>query len=559
MNPDILKELLTQPSAPLKEPGYLWNIAIRLPANVDVEGVRYGAINAILSRGNEREWTAPLTAAETRASSWDQILDADEAPLRALTAKTANPIVAARLEDVVATRFRDFRLLRSAASKLVAAAAACDPDTMLLDVVYSLGRAAQAALQLNDAALKQVICNEVERVGLLLAALPDPSAFIFWCNDFSLLVACNPKFSFPNSARWAWSLMPIAFHLFRSGEANQARDVCIIAQSLFRGAGMASLAKEVRRICVSTTLTKAQELEGLARLHQTLLARDDAFTWNESDLHEAAMKSIPDGITASIGAMGAVTAPVPISKEYAPALRAMADGPSIAVAVATLARAPDFLSPDTASFRKQAEKIQTNTLIGMLPSLYLRRTKVAIASFGPDAKLQSLIGEVARFHLTVVEAHLAIFLDTAMPRMEADTLVDATCLPALNNERFEWLQRAAERFAAQDFLSSGAIVLSQYEGVLRDALGRNGILVQRPSPDFESATMDRTFGTLLRLQETRTLLGEDHAWWVEFVLSMPDRGPNMRNEFAHGSLAPQELSRERLFLLWLFLIKLTWL
>jgi hypothetical protein len=69
--------------------------------------------------------------------------------------------------------------------------------------------------------------------------------------------------------------------------------------------------------------------------------------------------------------------------------------------------------------------------------------------------------------------------------------------------------------------------------------------------------MDETLGSLFRQEQFRAALGEDHLFFVEYVLANPELGPNLRNELAHGNADPLELQAHRVLLLWLFVIRLT--
>jgi hypothetical protein len=62
---------------------------------------------------------------------------------------------------------------------------------------------------------------------------------------------------------------------------------------------------------------------------------------------------------------------------------------------------------------------------------------------------------------------------------------------------------------------------------------------------------------LLHQEKLRNALGEDHLFFVEYVLSNPEMGPNLRNELAHANAPPWSLTAPRVFLMWLLVVRLT--
>lgn len=158
-------------------------------------------------------------------------------------------------------------------------------------------------------------------------------------------------------------------------------------------------------------------------------------------------------------------------------------------------------------------------------------------------------------HLVLVEATLRYFLRSAITRLDPSTLVEALAeWPHLPPHRGALLAVAAERFASRDFVSSGVIVLTVYEAVLRDlvrALGYPALKVER------GVQMDETLNSLLRAEPTVAVLGPAHCKLAEFVLCDPELGWNLRNEVAHGTVRPDALTPTRVLLAWLLLVRIT--
>lgn len=166
------------------------------------------------------------------------------------------------------------------------------------------------------------------------------------------------------------------------------------------------------------------------------------------------------------------------------------------------------------------------------------------------------MAEAAGLHLLLIEYALnnalRMLFDGGMPD---DALVRAVAWwPHLSPERVPLLARASERFAQRDFLSSGVMVVTLYEAVLRDLARAVNYAALKVDPD--GLTSDETLATVLSRPAVRQVLGADHAWFVEFLLCRPHLGLNLRNEVAHGNFTERELSPTRVLLVWRFIIRL---
>lgn len=485
--------------------------------------------------------------------------DEHEQPLRAIAQASANPFVRGVIFDVLWVRFHQHTDARAAVEARVAAAALIDIDSWF-EVTAELNRAALLAMQVNDGArLKDVIAPAVEDAGRRALALADPGAFVGVASDLAHAVLLSRKFVKAAGAqgeRWGLTALFAARELRRRGDAHRAEDALVVAATLLAGAAKPDLARAVRAERIEWMLERAEAEYGLMRAHLVQAAIDDATEAGLTSLATTAKAKLRDAVKDATASMKGISFNIRLPEEIAKALHETAlRSPTAPFAVRSLAVAPWLTSMPVTKFESAArEEAQKALFLHMIPSVQYRDGKVSALASSPEEKVREAIGRHASIYLAHAELAADHFLSVAFPRFDAETLLHSIGRPSwLDGRRLPWLAHASERFAQQDFVSCAAIVLTQYEGVLRDLARASG----HHAIKYEAGvTQDETLNSLLRVPLVRELLGEEHAWFIEYLLCRPDMGPNLRNELAHGNLDARELRPGIVFLVWALIVRL---
>jgi hypothetical protein len=218
---------------------------------------------------------------------------------------------------------------------------------------------------------------------------------------------------------------------------------------------------------------------------------------------------------------------------------------------------PGLLEVDVNALRELAsEQLKESPFAAFIPTEQFHADgKVTFRSNDLEGNIERRIAMLVGGHLVMAEAILAYFLQKTAGRIDARTLFDALAeWPHIPSHRAAMLSVASERFASRDYVSSGVIVLTQYEALLRDlmrAVGYSALKVER------GVQMDETLNSLLRAAPVIAVLGEPHARLAEYVLCEPELGWNLRNEVAHGTIRPDALTPSRVLFAWLLLLRIT--
>lgn len=130
--------------------------------------------------------------------------------------------------------------------------------------------------------------------------------------------------------------------------------------------------------------------------------------------------------------------------------------------------------------------------------------------------------------------------------LTAADIVQELGLLGLDAEEREILERGVERFLAEDYVSAGHILSSQFENAFRRKLTEVGVEPTRfrTLPDGTSRTDEATLGDLMHSstpdgRSVRELIGEDAWQFVDRTMVAVD-GWNLRNKFAHGLAGRRE-------------------
>ncbi len=486
-----------------------------------------------------------------------------EGPLRALADATQNDLVAARLFHVLWARYhKNPDDSAKAIDAYVRIAGTIDGQGAWLDVVSLLGHAAMLVLSRKDVGRLNTLLSTFDTCGARQLSGPRPDAFCKIAEAFLATVIESrwalPAVSGEQRERWVGVLGMLAAHLDLAGDRNFSNDTIAVLEA-WLGKVAPDRRAWARRWRVEQKLAAGMRegptLKAL-KIEKALIMASD---YGLSDLVDECRRQLRPAIVESSQNMGVITSELTIPVEYIKAIDQIVEGePDWPSAIRMLTLIPFITTAPVSTFERTAtERVEASPLWAMIKSSRYRDGKLAFEANDPEAKKREGIALAADIHLTIVLKLLGHFLAATRNRW-----TDTGLFSALGNwafmdpKRTPFLVRAAERFAQDDWLSSGVIVVTQYEGMVRDLARAAGYHALK-GEGGSAVLMDETLNSLVRVPEIRQLLGEEHVWWVEFLLCDPELGPNYRNEVAHGNLDAGALSPTTVFLLWLLMVRLT--
>ncbi|MDX2089789.1 MAG: DUF4209 domain-containing protein [Kofleriaceae bacterium] len=337
---------------------------------------------------------------------------------------------------------------------------------------------------------------------------------------------------------------------------QRAEDGLVVASALLAGAKQPVVAQQITAERIEWMLERADADDGFMRAHLVQASVDAATAAGLTRLATVAKSRLRDAVLGATAKMKGVPLNIRLPAQLADAIHETAvRSPTPPFAVRSMAVAPWLTGISLEKFERAArEEAQTTLFVHLIPSVQYRDGKIAGLASSPEEKVREAVSRRASIELALAELAADHFLSVAFSRFDGETLLHSIGRPAwIDPRRMSWLARASERFAAQDFASCGAIVLTQYEGLLRDRVRAAGHHALKYDG---GTTQDETLNSMLRVPAVRELLTEDHAWFVEFFLCRPDMGPNLRNELAHGNLDPRQLRPGVVLLIWMAMIRL---
>lgn len=560
------------PSSPVGS-AYLYRLGEALRAHGGkVEGVDAALLADVLSVGMAKTWDTALHRAKRNTSTFvpmwtrgnrrsllpEDLKDGTEEPLRLLAEASANPFVESVLRAVLWGRFKVHTDARLAVEAHVARAALMDVSESWPEVSESLARATLLARSLNDKPrLKKVVGPAIEATGA--AASHHPAVFVGLASELCFVTLCDRRVVAEigsHGTRWGVTALWAARVLRGRGDHHRAEDALTVAAALLAAAGQSVVARGLRRERLRWMLERATAATGLERASLVQLVLDQAT--QDGFVEEAAVARgrLRDAVNEASRAMKGISVPLTLPTQIASFLQEIAiRAPSAAEAVRSLAASPWLTAMPVEEMKKAARQEAEQALfLHMIPSIQYRDGKISGRALSPEEKLAESVARNASLRLALSELAAEVFLQGSFARFDAETLLRAVGSPDwMNARRLPWLARASERFNQQDLASSAAIVLTQYEGVLRDLARAAGY----PALKYQDGkTKDETLNSLLSQSGIRSMLGEEQAWFVEFLLCRPEMGPNLRNELAHGNLETGRLQPGTVFLAWVLLIRL---
>ncbi|MDH5493154.1 MAG: DUF4209 domain-containing protein [Myxococcales bacterium] len=568
----VESEVMAAPSSPVGS-AYLYRLGEALRAHGgNVEGVDAALLADVLSVGMAKTWDTALHRAERNIPSFvpmwtignrrsllpGDLEDGAEEPLRSLAEASANPFVESVLREVLWGRFKVHTDARLAVEAHVARAALMDVSESWPEVSDSLARATLLARSLDDKPrLKTAVGPAIEATGL--AASQHPAVFVGLASELCFVALSDRRVVAEigsHGTRWGVTALWAARVLRGRGDHHRAEDALTVAAALLAAAGQSVEARELRRERLRWMLDRATAATGLERASLVQLVLDQATQDGLAEEAAVARRRLRDAVNEASKAMKGISVPLTLPTQITGFLQEIAvRAPSAADAVRSLAAGPWLTAMPVEEMEKAAKQEAEQALfLHMIPSIQYRDGKISGRALSPEEKLAESVARNASLRLALSELAADVFLQRSFARFDAETLFRAVGSPDwMDARRLPWLARASERFNQQDFASSTAIVLTQYEGVLRDLARAAGY----PALKYQDGkTKDETLNSLLSQPDIRSMLGEEQAWFVEFLLCRPEMGPNLRNELAHGNLEISRLQPGTVLLVWILLIRL---
>lgn len=576
LTPDEARRLVLEPSAV-----ELWNLAHALDReDALLPGDLSPSLLAdILEVGEPENWPRTARASENSKEpfrpyctmpkddgnvyrSWlpSDLAADDEERVRAFAQASKNEFVRARVFEVLWVRFKRFPDVTAAIDGRFASAKLADPEANWPRMVKNLGRLTNLVLGVKATA----------RLPELVAALDDAAGRLAGCSrpfSFPVLadMVCNTLLSTP-SGRDAFSaergnawdkLLGDVATRYR-GDPHHGHDALMVQQAWRARWGDQDGAQLTRREVVANLQEAAKNSPPMIATTHAQRALQAALDFGLRDLSEILRNELMGAIKSAIPEFKQISGTLTVPKEVLATVDALLmSTPRLPGAIRQLAVFPGLLEVDVDAVREAArEQLKESPLAALIPTEQFHADgKVTFRSNDFEGNLERHVAMNVGTHLVLVEATLGYFLRGAISRFDSRTLLDALASwPHLPTHRATLLSVAAERFASRDFVSSGVIILTTYEAVLRDllrALGYPALKVER------GVQMDETLNSLLRAEQTLAVLGPAHCKLAEFVLCDPALGWNLRNEVAHGTIRAEALTPTRVLLAWLLIVRLT--
>lgn len=488
--------------------------------------------------------------------------DAEEQPVRKLAEGCDDPIVRARIYEVLLARFparrRDYQ--PNILEARLASLPLLEDWPQLVDVI---ARASTLAVQAKDDALLRRVLDGWDLVGRQVLASEYWWAFVLVAIAFAKtllrqrwarsLIDARLAQRWDVTVRWLATLAGRIDHLQRQRVLDECGDWCGLI-------GDAAAKTRYHREHIEDILAEAQERGGLVATHHLSralkLAADRGGSFK--DLALRAKQAFPEAMKQGEAEFKPYSmelrVPQPIMDHVN---EIVARSPSVQVVLQSLAAFPLLMELSKEHIEASAKKSMEGFIAWrVFPSAAHRDGKIVSVSHSEDDHVREQMALVSKIHIGTNELILHHVLAKIFENITATDLFAAvSACPGLDRKRLPFLQTASERFKAQDWISCGVVTTVTYEAVLRDFVRSTGYPARQVEPDGTHA--DQTLGDMLRAPEVRHVLGDQHVAMVTHVLGDPEHGMNLRNDVGHGTAHPGALTPERLLLIWLFMIRLT--
>jgi hypothetical protein len=495
--------------------------------------------------------------------SWlpEDLTSGDESFVRAFAQKSSNSFVHARIFEILWSRFGVFEDANAAIEARFQSAAQCDVEEYWPRLVANMGRLTTLILALNARSRVDALVSALDAAADRLFGSTRPFSFPalaeMVCNTLLTKTHGRDAFSAERGKRWAELLAGVAKTY--EGDPHHGHDALMVLQAWHgRWTDEVAVAAVRRRIVENLRDAggKSDSQHAVSLYERALQA---ALDFGISDLSQATRKELMSAIQQAVPGFKERSASLTLPPEALAEIdRLLSTTPSLPAAIRQLSLLPGLLEIDAAEMRKNAsEQLKEHVLLALIPTVHYHPDgKITFRSNDPAGNIERHAAFLIGGHLALVEGLLRYVLIQVSERLQPETLVEALGgWPHLATHRSKLLAIAAERFSKGDWVSSGYIVITLYEAILRDLLRAGGYSALKV--EAGGVQMDETLNSLIRGAAARSVLGEAHCDLVEYMMCDPALGWNLRNEVAHGTVRADSLTPMRVFLAWLLVIRLT--
>lgn len=205
--------------------------------------------------------------------------------------------------------------------------------------------------------------------------------------------------------------------------------------------------------------------------------------------------------------------------------------------------------PNYAKLEEEATRIMREHPIQFLfGAATVDRAKVVSEARTDEQHHRRVVQQQTALRAECVGLELVVTLVRAAQagQVTAADVVGELRLLGLDEEETEILERGIERFLAEDYISAGHILASQFENAFRKKLTEVGVEPTRfrTLPDGTTRTDEAALGDLMHSatpdgRSVRELIGENAWHFIDRTMVAVD-GWNLRNKFAHGLAGKRE-------------------
>ena len=205
--------------------------------------------------------------------------------------------------------------------------------------------------------------------------------------------------------------------------------------------------------------------------------------------------------------------------------------------------------PDYAELEQAASKIMSESPVQFLfGAATVDRRKVASEARTEEQHHRRVVQQQTTLNGEFIGLEVVVTLVRAADdgQITAADVVRELGLLKLDEEELAILERGIERFLAEDYISAGHILSSQFENAFRRKLSEVGVEPTRfrTLPDGTTRTDEAALGDLMHSatadgRTVRELIGEDAWQFIDRTMVAVD-GWNLRNKFAHGLAGKRE-------------------
>lgn len=488
-----------------------------------------------------------------------------ERPLLDLAVSSSNVLAKARIFDVLYERFRQPTYARTALwylQECVRLHPGIDDWPTLEE--WSARSLHLACVVLRDPFCARLALSEHEAAaGRVLKSAEFRFAFSLFADTLvarvSRYLRTSRFLSDDDVRRWVGALELVAIDLKLRRTWSNIHGVRDAQEALLRLVRDDAGVTAVRRSDIQDRLDEAEAREDVAMvfIHQAMtLAGNHGFT----DLLDQCKVLLPAAIEREGKKLKPDKESIEITRdEVLPVVELIHHSDSVESAIRALSTAPKFTTLPIDQLEEAAAQWQKESVFfAMIGGYRFSGGKVTHASHPgrPGTKTKEAVAYLAQRYVARIEFIVSYFLGEAFDEGVDEQTLLRSLGPAtwLGRQRQFMFANGARHFAKQDWYSAGLSFSLAYEGFLRDFLRAGGYPALKYDPD--GTTSDELLNSLA-WKPGEIALGRKHMALVRYLLCDSEIGPNLRNEVAHCTIEPGQLSASRVFLIALLCIRLT--